>query len=380
MKVLHIVEATQGGTRRHVLDLLPALSSRGVTCRLIYSSLRYPAFGQDATQLQSAGIHTRDVAMARGWSPTLDGRALRALVQQMQHERPDVVHCHSTKAGVLGRLATGLLQSTLKRRIPLVYTPHCVAFDTGLPHTSRRLARWIEKLLAPLTTHFIAVSHHEARALQHVLVPRRERLSVIHNGIDLEAFDALSLPELPRANANFSVACFGRLSAQKNQRALLAAWPRVQRAVPAAQLHFIGGGEDQSTLQGLSAAWKLQNSVTFAGEIAEPRPLYAHHHLIVQPSRWEGCPYSVLEAMAARRAVVAADVGGLREVLGNDSRAGILCKPCSPDALAAHIIALTDDIDCRQQLGDKARQRIETHFTLTEMVAKTLAVYESILA
>lgn len=378
MKVLHIVEATQGGTRRHVLDLLPALSSRGVRCHLAYSSLRYPPFIHDAKYLEQAGIKTHDLPMARGWSPRFDGSALRALMEQIRREKPDVVHCHSTKAGILGRLAVFAAQSTLSRRIPVVYTPHCVAFDTGLPRSTRRAARWIEKLLAPMTAHFIAVSHHEARALRRVVVSHRNRLSMIHNGIDLDDFDALT-PHFALRTSHLQVGCFGRLSPQKNQRALLAAWPLVRAQLPHATLSFVGDGEDQSSLKGLARAWKLDDCVSFAGEFAEPRALYVTFQIIVQPSRWEGCPYSVLEAMAARRAVVAADVGGLRELLGNPGQAGVLCKPCSPEILASHIVDLAHGPDCRERLGSEARQRIETHFTLEAMVQKTRAVYERVL-
>lgn len=377
MKILHVLEATQGGTRRHVLDLLPALAARGVHCQLVYSSQRYSPFEQDAQSLQKHGIATRDLAMARGWNPHFDGVALRALSAQISCERPDIVHCHSTKAGVLGRLAAFAAQSTLARRIPVVYTPHCVAFDTGLPRSTRRAARWIEKLLAPLTSHFIAVSHHEARALHQIVVSRRSRLSVIHNGIDLNDFDDVARHAPP--DELFTAGCFGRLSPQKNQRALLAAWPSVRAQLPHARLSFVGGGEDQSTLESLARAWKLDDCVSFAGEFTEPRALYGACQLIVQPSRWEGCPYSVLEAMAAQRAVVAADVGGLREVLGGSGRAGVLCKPCSPEILASHIVALANDPDCREQLGRAARHRIETHFPLEAMVQKTMAVYERVL-
>ena len=379
MKVLHVLEATQGGTRRHVLDLLLALSARGVRCQLVYSSRRYPQFVHDASTLEKYSIETCDLPMARGWNPRLDSAALRLLIEQIRRDAPDVVHCHSTKAGVLGRLAVLALQSTLARRIPLVYTPHCVAFDTGLPRNARLAARWTEKLLAPLTSHLIAVSHHEAHALHHVITPRHNRLSVIHNGIDLDVFDSLASPIPSPENSHFNVGCFGRLSVQKNQRALLAAWPRIKRELPSARLHFIGGGENQSTLEELARTWKISDSITFAGEISEPRPLYRNYDLLVQPSRWEGCPYSVLEAMAARRAIVAADVGGLREVLGKTG-AGVLCKPCSPEAVAAHTLSLAKDGDCREQLGNAARHRVETHFQLQAMVEKTLAVYERVTA
>ena len=105
MKILHILEATQGGTRRHVLDLLPALVQRGFSCDLIYSPLRYPAFDRDAATLESQGVRCYSIPMARGFGGGHDAKALLSLRTQIKTHAYDVVHCHSTKAGFLGRLA-----------------------------------------------------------------------------------------------------------------------------------------------------------------------------------------------------------------------------------------------------------------------------------
>jgi glycosyltransferase involved in cell wall biosynthesis len=336
MKVLHILEATQGGTRRHVLDLLPALKARGVACDLIYSPERYPPFRGDAEVLRSQGVNCFEVPMARGFGGRRDVAALRALRGHLKAHSYDAIHCHSTKAGFIGRLAAPL-------RVPVAETPR--------------------------TAHFIAVSRHEARVLRRARLCDARRLSVIYNGVDLDDFDQLQEPHKP--SSALTIACFGRLTRQKNQAALLRALPLVLREIPHAKLLLVGSGEDEHHLRALAAHLHIGEAVTFAGEIEEARPLYSQCDIVAAPSRWEGCPYSILEAMAARRAVVATEVGGVGEVVTPQS--GIVYH--APNALSEHLISLARDAAWREQMGEAARHRIENHFAAPQMVAATVAVY-----
>ncbi|HEX8236831.1 MAG TPA: glycosyltransferase family 4 protein [Abditibacteriaceae bacterium] len=376
MKVLHVLEATSGGTRRHILDLLPALQVRGVWCDLVASPLRTSAFGSDAGWLRARGVRVFEVPMARGFSPAGDATALRQLATHLRQQRYDVIHCHSTKAGLLGRLA----RLSVSRRTPLVYTPHCIAFDTGLPHRQRRAARWMEALLAPLTSHFIAVSQHENRTLRRAGLCATDRVSTIHNGVDIEGFDAL--PSLERAalglhDSDFVIGCFGRLTRQKNQGALLRALPQVLEAVPRARLLLVGSGEDETTLRALAQQLGVAECITWTGEVSEARPLYALCDVVAQPSRWEGFPYTILEAMAARRVVVARDVGGVGEILNDVS--GVAYKPhrhAEIQQLGQAITEAAHDTDWRHSAETNARQRVEENFTLNRMVQQTIGVYE----
>ncbi len=374
MKILHILEATQGGTRRHVLDLLPALVARGVACDLVYSPERYAPFRRDAAWLEERGVRCFEIGMARGWGGRRDADALLALRAHLKKHRYNAIHCHSTKAGFIGRLAAPLA-------MPVVYTPHCIAFDTSLPRVQRRAARVVEKLLAPRTRRFIAVSRHEARVILRAGLCGPNRVSVIYNGVDLPAFEALqapsssliSCPEGARPSS-LVIGCFGRLTRQKNQAALLCALPALRRVVPGARLFLVGSGEDETALGALAEKLGISDGVTFAGEIEEARPLYAACDIVAQPSRWEGCPYSILEAMAARRAVVASAVGGVPEVVSAD--AGIAYHPTRPGILSDHLIALACDESWRQKLADAARHRLEERFEAARMVAATAQIYE----
>jgi len=366
--VLHVLEATRGGTRTHVLDLLPALAQRGWTCGLAYSSLRNPDFPDDARNLEAQNIATWDVAMRRG--PHLeDARALRELISIARRFEPSLIHAHSSKAGLLARLAAPCL------RVPVVYTPHCVAFDTSLPRLQKRLARWGEIALAPLTTRFIAVSRSEARALSRVLPVRAGRITLIRNGLDLSSFP---LHEGSEHGTAFIIGCFGRLSAQKNQAVLLRALKLLHSAGIESRLLFVGGGEDEARLRDYSRELGLEAGVEWAGEVADARPFYARCDVVALPSRWEGCPYSLLEAMAASRAVVASDLAPLREILSAQPEpSGLLCR-ARPGEMAQALLLLARDEARRESLGQAARARIESAFTLARMADETARVYDEV--
>ncbi len=370
MRILHILEATSGGTRRHVLDLLPALQARGVSCSLIYSPLRNPSFRRDAAQLRSKNIETYEILMGHRWARSEDALALRALFTHLKTHRYDVIHCHSSNAGLLGRLANRAANMLQRRSTPLVYTPHYVAFAAGIPRTQRRVALYLEKLLASQTAHFIAVSRHEESMLRRILKIEAARVSVIYNGVN----GAEKERENRTQDSPFVIGCFGRLTAQKNQSLLIRALPLVLKKFPQARLKLVGSGEDRSTLRALAVRLNCENRVDFAGEITDPQAEYFCCDLIAQPSRWEGCSYAILEAMSARRAIVASSAGGTPEVVGD---AGVLLPPRDERVWAQQIIALACDANRRKILGARAEQRAREYFNLDDMVDKTLTIYRA---
>ena len=370
MRLLHLLEAAQGGTRRHVLDLLPRLAKRGFQCGLIYSSRRYPAFVHDAAHLETLGVQTWDIPMARGFDPITDARALQLIAARIAEFEPDLLHSHSSKAGMLGRMAA------FTKGVPAIYTPHCIAFDTQLPLRQRRAARLVESALAPITAHYIAVSHAERRAIARLSSVAKQRVSVVHNGLDLPALDALFQSESPASKPTDgpTIGSFGRLTPQKNQAVLIRALAILRNEIPA-RLLLVGGGEDEAQLRSLACALKVENFIEWTGELEEARPLLNRCDIVAQPSRWEGCPYSILEAMAAQRALVVSPLPPLHELLSNEEA---IFARATPHHFAAACAELWRDEACREDIAKCARARIERDFRLRDMVEKTTRVYQTL--
>lgn len=240
---------------------------------------------------------------------------LRTLSRIVRAFEPDIVHLHSDKAGLVGRLL-------LRGACPTVFQPHAWSFQAAPAWLLSAATGW-ERSAARWTHVVICVSEGEHQLARSARIGARCVLA--RNGIDLERFtpaggddreasrDHLGIPrEAPLA------ICVGRLHRQKNQRGLLDAWPAVRERRPEAQLVLVGDGPDRPSLEGRDTP-----GVSLPGSAADVRPWLVAADVVVQPSAWEGMPLSVLEALATSRSVVVSDIPGMRELVRSGEGAAV---------------------------------------------------------
>lgn len=239
--------------------------------------------------------------------------------------------------------------------------------ETGLPHPQKRLARYIEKMLAPLTGQYIAVSEAEKRTLLRAGLASPGKVHLIYNGIRAQQDNPTTSPA-----STFTIGCFGRLSPQKNQKFVLHLLHHLRQQAHDISLLLVGDGTEADRLQLLARQLRLQDAVRWIGDVPNPLQMYARCHAVIQPSRWEGCPYSVLEAMAAARPVLASPAGAMPQLLAGH---GQVEKLSEMDRWIKTLLLWRDDAELREGLGNKARERAEKDFSLGEMVERTLGVY-----
>jgi len=356
--VLHILEALEGGTCRHVRELLPALSARGYRVALAASFRRNPALAHEiAAEFAACGTALHELPMRRAIAPLADLRSLSRLTRLIKTLRPDIIHTHSAKAGFLGRLA-GAAQG-----IPVVHTPHAFPFLMEGGRCKKNLYRLLERLVQPKTAALIAVSQEEARAARE-LGFNPERIHHIPNGT---RYPSVSAPATaPRRAIGF----FGRLCRQKGADLLLRAVAGID-----AEVYLHGNGEDEAALRGQCRHLRIGHRVHFMGgcpqrDVVETMREYA---VIAVPSRWEGFPYVVLDAFAAGVPVVAARVGGIPDIV-QDGINGVLVPSGDSPTLAAALTTLLNDPLRRQTLTTTAQKTLLS-YTLRDMVDKTENVY-----
>ena len=355
MRVLLVLEATIGGTRRHLRDLALGLCERGFAVHIAYSVRRDPDFVRDLALFQSHGISLSEIPMRRGFSPLRDLAAAIRLRRLIRKLKPDIVHLHSTKAGFVGRLAA------LGTGVRVLYTPHCFAFE--MDSRLRLLYRFAEHLLAPLADGLVAVCESEAEAARRIGW-RPDKVHVVHNGVE-----SASAPPKMRGKG---IAFIGRNCRQKGVDTLLAAWQLLKGAVPDASLTVMSDLDDD-----------LRNAFATTG--ADVRPfgtpeaaaaLFAEAAILAMPSRWEAFPYLLLEALSNGLAVVAADVGGVRDCL-RDRENGLLVAPDNPRELAMALQELLVSDSLRQRLSSAAPASV-ARFTSDQMVDRTATLYASL--
>jgi glycosyltransferase involved in cell wall biosynthesis len=381
MRVLHVMESTIGGTRRHLVDVALGQAAAGLDVHVTASCERHAEFREDLERLARAGVDVHELPMVRSIRPATDWGHARALARRIESLRPHVVHTHSSKAGVLGRFAA--LRAGRGAR---VHTPHTFAFlfANMFSARQRRLYRAIETWFARRTDLIVAVGHGEARTMLASGVVAQERIRVVPNGIQPEAF--ASAAPLPRAElcpqgadrGHLVAGVVGLLNVAKGQD--LAVRALAERGCERVDLVLVGHGEMDAELRALARDLGVHERVAFLGWRRDVPRILRTLDVLLLPSRWEGLPYVVLEAMAAGTPVVAARVDGALELV-RDGETGFTFPIESVAGLAealGHLARLTPAE--RARLGSAGRGELERAHTRETMVAGLVAVYEEAVA
>ena len=346
-RIALVCEPPDGGAAEHVAQLVRGLPAHGHEPVLYAPEAFAPAL-DDVVRLP----FRRDYA-----HPAEDARAFWRLARELRGF--DLVHAHSSKAGVLARLAGW------SSRRPVVYTPHGFPFVGEMREARRVFSHVVERLLAPPTAAIIGVCAFErdlARANQ--LHPRL--LAVVHNGSP--ACDG------PAKKLGLVVGTVSALRRGKGVDVFLDAAPAILAAVPEAELVIAGDGPQAAELQAHPSAGLVR---------WEPYRPPASNHLreldvYVLASSWEAFPIGPLEALACGVPQVVTAVGGTREAVVPET--GLLVPARDPGALAAAVIELLQDAPRREAMRAASRERHAAHFTVDRMVAGTAAVYDAVLS
>jgi len=379
-RICQVMECTIGGTRRHIGDLSAGLARRGFDVTLVASAERDPSFRDDLARLTGAGVNVVELPMVREVRPLVDARHQAALVGLFRREPFDLIHSHSSKAGALARFAARLARS--KARI--VHTPHTFAFQFADHFSSRKQQFFlaVERVLGRRTDRLVHVSESERRDAAEFGVVRPDRAVVIPNGIDPTAFaeaDGAGVrAELGLAREVPLVGTVGLLNAAKGHGDLIDAAVLVRERIPDCVFVIAGEGELRGELEERIHARGLGDAFRLIGYRNDVPEVVAALDLFVLPSLWEGLPYVVIEAMAAGKAVVATDVNGSRDLVG-DGETGLLVPTEDAEKLAAAIVALMGDDERRRVFGAAGLARAAASYSVDAMLDGYQDLYGELL-
>ena len=298
-----------------------------------------------------------------------DLRSIRVLWKEIRKFRPDIIHTHTAKAGVLGRLVA------VAARVPIrVHTFHGHLLTGYFSPIKSKLVRLLEALLAKRTTALVAVGHQVRDDLLKAGIGRPEQYSVIAPGVTMG-----SVPERRRSReeldlpADSPVILFvGRLEPVKRPDRLVQAMSIVLEEVPDAVLVVAGGGAELKDLSIL--AKPLGTAVRFLGWCAEVSLLYGSADVVVISSDNEGMPVTLIEAALAGLPVVATDVGSVSEVVV-DEVTGFLVEQ-SVEAVASGLIRLLKDDNLRARMGSEASRWAVQQFGVDRLIREHEELYE----
>jgi glycosyltransferase involved in cell wall biosynthesis len=366
-RVLHVLEALEGGTSRHLIDVVTHATGSDHPVVVPPHRVGAPTDETALAHLGAAGATIRLLEMHRTpWSPA-NGLALRGLRRLLRKERPDVVHGHSSIGGLLARVAAS------GTRVPTVYTPNGI--------TQVRAGIAVERMLRGRTTMFVAVSASEADlALQLRLIGRRG-IVVIPNGIELAA----PAPPLDlRAELGLDadtplVGTIARLVPQKAPEDFVAACATAARLVPEARFVLIGSGELEAEVDQAVDRAGLRDRLMRIPALAGAAGVLGQLDVFALSSRFEGGPYSPLEAMRAGTAVVLTEVVGSRDTVEHGV-SGLVVPPAAPEQLGQAIADLLTDPHRRRAMAAAGRARVAARFDVRHMGAALDALYDQLRA
>ncbi|MCL5011086.1 MAG: glycosyltransferase family 4 protein [Patescibacteria group bacterium] len=376
-KILQIITLSEwGGAQRVVYDLALGLKNSGfevgVACQ---------AAGLLVEKLKEQGIAVFEIkSLKREISPWRDLAAFFALLGIIEKGKYDIVHCHSAKAGILGRWA-----AKFSRTKKIFYTVHSWGFYNQEEYGwGQKLFTFLEKSAAKITTRIICVSQKVFDDGLKNKIAKANKMIVVRNGIDfpIAAGDRglareKTRQELGLNKDDVAVGMVARLAYPKDPLAFLSVAQKMTGDLLRAKFVLIGDGPLMADCESFVQKNNLSTSVFLLGEKSpeKTREILFGLDIFVLISKFEGLPVTILEAMFAGLPIVASDVGGIAEAVGRDC--GFLIKNNDAGAFVAALTNLIKNPGLRQEMGGKNRQRAQGEFSLSEMVKETINIYES---
>ena len=388
LRVLLYTEApSHGGVTTVMESLVAGLADRySFSCALPGAAAArlfdHPYVAQPV-EFTDAALH--HPGALRGW---LDIPGCLRFAGFLRSVQPDIVHLHLHTPFSCQQ---AILMTHLLSRGRIVITEHYLSQVLFLRRKKRgpavallreiviRMSLLIKKLLLRFVDQTIVLSPGDAELHAGMMgIEYGPKTAVIFNGIDADRFAEGRRGSLGMETGTINILTVAELNNQKGHRFLLEAIPAVRREIPNARFFFAGDGHLRDELRELSRSLGVEAIVTFLGRRDDVADLFASSDLVVLPSLFEGFPLTLLEAMAAGRAVVATDVPGNRDAVIH-GETGLLVKAADPRALEGGIVRLLKDPELRATMGAQGQKRVRSLFTQKAMCEQTAMVYQRLL-
>ena len=378
MRVTHVItRLIVGGAQENtVASVLGLRHKPGLEVKLVAG----PALGREGSLepgfSEYPGLLTIVPQLVRPLNPWKDLLALRKLTALFRSSPPDIVHTHSGKAGILGRLAAG------RAGVPtIIHTVHGPSFGPFQGALANTLFRSAERHAGRVTTHFVAVADAMKEQYLAAGIGRPDQYTKVLSGFVLNPFlnatnDLQLRARLGLAPDDIVIGKIARLFKLKGHDDLLAAAPSLVHSCPRIKLLLVGDGPWRTRLESRAQTLGLKKQVVFAGLVppTEVPRLVGIMDMLVHLSLREGLPRALPQALAAGRPVVAYDVDGAKEVC-IDGETGFLLRPGDLAGLQERLLRLAQDAALRERLGRDGQKFVRDRFGVQQMVDDLYNLY-----
>jgi glycosyltransferase involved in cell wall biosynthesis len=382
MKIVHILgKLNVGGSTHQVLHLASQLEKRGHSCTVLHGKANpdEQLMDRQARELGVSPIEISEMHNEFKLTPRIDLAAILSIRRLLREVKPDIVHTHSTKAGLIGRIAARLTG------VPVViHTFHGHLLKNHFGKWRSWSLQLMEIALRCLTTKLITVSTRDSHDLDDLGIQKREQIAVIPCGIDLGRFRGTATsPAWLRVDLEIppDVLLFGAVGRHvpiKGYSDLIDAFALLADQRPKVALVLFGEGPLSSDLKSAVGRLKLDDRVFFMGSTDDVANVYAQLDFFVLPSLSEGLSVTLLEAMASNVPVIATEVGGTTEIVIH-RETGLLCRPSDPADCAEKMIWAAEHKGQMTEMARRAKCRLTPTYDVEYMAAATSKLYEKLL-
>ncbi|CAN5284393.1 glycosyltransferase family 4 protein [soil metagenome] len=382
IRVLNIItRMIIGGAQEHVL-----LSVIGLDAMPEYEVALMSGVdkGREGELLSEAREKTHLIVvpeMGRSINPFSDLVALWKIYRLIRKGRYHIVHTHSSKAGVIGRIAAWLAGTPI-----IVHTLHSLVFHDYQPWIINRLWRIIKKICAQITDYFISVSEIIAQKAILAGVDKPEKFRTIYTGMELDwflkgNFDSCAIRQEFGIPENAPVVGkIARLFPLKGHDQLMDAAPEIVKRIPDVRFFLIGDGVLYEHLQERAQEYGILENFVFAGLVPRERipEMISAMDIVVHTSLREGLPRIFPQALAMGKPCVSFNIDGAPEVVIND-KTGYLVEVHDKKRLTETVSHLLENPELRKEMGENGRRHVDPTFRTETMVKETAEVYEMLL-
>ena len=378
MRVIHVItRLIVGGAQENTIASVLGLGEKpGLDVSLISGPTSGSEGSLESSFANQPGVLTVVPSLVRPVHPWNDWLALHALTKLFSDRRPDLVHTHSGKAGVLGRIAAH--RAGVPIIIHTVHGPSFGAFQGPVPNLVFKSA---ERYAARFTTHFVTVANAMTNQYLAAGIGRPEQFTRIFSGFQLEPFltaqnDPALRASLGIAPIDFVIGNIARLFKLKGHDDLFAVAPALVKELPHFKFLLIGDGPWRQRFEQMATAPELRNHFIFAGLIppAEVPRYVGIMDVLIHLSTREGLPRALPQALAAARPVVAYDCDGAGEVC-LENQTGFLLRPGDHQGIIDRLLQLARDAALRDRLGRAGQELVRRNFSVDRMLNDLYDLY-----
>ncbi len=368
MRILYVITKSEiGGAQTHLMEVVRYMHRAGHDVSVVTGTA-----GWLTNELAAIGVDYEILPdLIRDINPAKDIKTITSICHILEDKQPDIIHCHSSKAGIVGRVAGAI------KNIPAVFTAHGWAFTNGVSPAKRIIYAAIEHMMLGITKRVICVSEFDRQLAKRWFLHNYNRIVTVHNGIVDKTFNSNIAREdfLP-----LKLVSVARFSHQKNNMELIRAVEQINKLYSGSlQLNMVGDGPLLSEAQAYVTSHKLENDVHFLGSRTDVDDILNKNDIFCLISNYEGLPISIIEAMRAGMPIIASDVGGVNELV-QDEVNGFLIPRGNISELVDKLKYILEHKKLIKSMGEASRKIYEEEYTADRMNQKILSVYNEVIA